>query len=196
VGPAVDVVVARTAIPAGGRLTARRLAVRRVPARFAPEGAFAAPDELRGLRAAVAVPAGADLDMSVVGDGTGEAAVAPGPAVRPGERVAQIVAVAPVESVGPGSRVDVLVTREGAGDGGSTRLALEDAEVLSAAPAAVEAGDAAADSLPRLALGLRVTLRQAVFLAAAQSFAREIRVLARAPGDRRRAAGLSVSERL
>jgi pilus assembly protein CpaB len=85
----------------------------------------------------------------------------------------------------------------GSRDGGSTRLALEDAEVLSAAPAATEAGDAPADGLPRLALGLRVTVRQAVYLAAAQSFAREIRVLARAPGDRRRtAAGLSVSEGL
>jgi pilus assembly protein CpaB len=197
IGPAVDVVVARTAIPAGGRLTARRLAVRNVPARYAPEGAFGSPEELRGLRAAVAIPAGADLDASAVGDGTGEAAVAPGPAVRPGERVAQVVAVAPVESVGPGSRVDVLVTREASGAGGSTRLALEDAEVLSAAPAAAEAGDAPADGLPRLALGLRVTVRQAVYLAAAQSFAREIRVLARAPGDRgRTAAGLSVSEGL
>jgi len=197
VGPAVDVVVARTAIPAGGRLSARRLAVRRVPARYAPEGAFASPDELRGLRAAVAVPAGADLSANAVGDGTGEAAVAPGPDVRPGERVAQIVAVAPVDSVGPGSRVDVLVTREGSRDGGSTRLALEDAEVLSAAPGPAEAGDGPPDGLPRLALGLRVTVRQAVYLAAAQSFAREIRVLARAPGDRRRTSGgLSVSEGL
>jgi pilus assembly protein CpaB len=31
-----------------------------------------------------------------------------------------------------------------------------------------------------------VTLRQAVYLAAAQSFARELRLLPRAPGDRRR----------
>ena len=66
--------------------------------------------------------------------------------------------------------------------------------MLSAAPAAAAAGDAPPDGLPRLALGLRVTVRQAVYLAAAQSFAREIRVLARAPGDRRRTAdGLSVS---
>jgi pilus assembly protein CpaB len=33
---------------------------------------------------------------------------------------------------------------------------------------------------------LRVTLRQAVYLAAAQSFARELRLLPRAEGDRRR----------
>ena len=39
---------------------------------------------------------------------------------------------------------------------------------------------------------LRVTVRQAVYLTAAQNFAREIRLLARAPGDRRRQGGTSV----
>ena len=40
---------------------------------------------------------------------------------------------------------------------------------------------------------LRVTVRQAVFLAAAQAFSREVRLLPRAPGDDRRgAAGLVV----
>ena len=193
-GPTVEVVVARAGIPAGGRLVARRLAVRRVPARYAPAGAFGALAELRGLRAAVAIPEGADLDASVVGDGSGEAA-APGPAVRAGERVAQVVAVAPVESIGPGSRVDVLVTREGADDGGSTHLALQDAEVLSAEPAAADAGEGAADGLPRLHVGLRVTVRQAVYLTAAHNFAREIRLLARSPGDRGRAGGVTVDGR-
>jgi pilus assembly protein CpaB len=37
---------------------------------------------------------------------------------------------------------------------------------------------------PKVAASLRVTLRQAVYLAAAQSFAREIRLLPRAAGDR------------
>jgi pilus assembly protein CpaB len=36
-----------------------------------------------------------------------------------------------------------------------------------------------------VAATLRVTVRQAVYLAAAQAFAREIRLLARAPGDHR-----------
>ena len=40
---------------------------------------------------------------------------------------------------------------------------------------------------------LRLTLRQAVYLTAAQSFAREVRLLARAPGDRRGAPAISVS---
>jgi pilus assembly protein CpaB len=48
-----------------------------------------------------------------------------------------------------------------------------------------------------VALSLRVTLRQAVYLAAAQSFARELRVLPRAIGDRRRVGtGMRVGEGL
>ena len=46
----------------------------------------------------------------------------------------------------------------------------------------------------RITAALRVTLRQAVYLAAAQDFAREIRLLPRAAGDRRRgAAGLRMA---
>ena len=44
-----------------------------------------------------------------------------------------------------------------------------------------------------VAATLRVTVRQAVYLAAAGSFAREIRLLARAPGDRRRVGAVSAA---
>ena len=44
-----------------------------------------------------------------------------------------------------------------------------------------------------VAATLRVTVRQAVYLAAAGSFAREIRLLARAPGDRRREGTVSAA---
>ena len=69
--------------------------------------------------------------------------------------------------------------------------------MLAAAPAGGAGGGAGAGSHgPARRTGrpsLRVTLRQAVFLAAAQSFAREVRVLPRAAGDRRRgAAGMRV----
>src|SRR5213076_3154307 len=112
---------------------------RRVPARYAPTAAYRSSDEVAGLRAAVAIPAGADLDPSVVDDGTRSSGPS-GPALRSGERVAQIVAVGPAQALGPGARVDVLVTRDASGDAaGSTTLALEDVEVLRAArpPAAV-----------------------------------------------------------
>jgi pilus assembly protein CpaB len=194
VGPAVPVLVARTAVTAGARIGPGALAVRRVPSRYAPAGAYRSPDEVSGLRAAVAIPAGADLDPSLLDDGTAPA----GPALRAGERVAQVVAIGPAQALGPGARVDVLVTREGAGDApGSTTLALEDVEVLAAAKAPDAGGSGADAGQPRVALDLRVSVRQAVYLAAAQSFARELRVLPRAPGDRRRGAqGLRVGGRL
>jgi len=156
-----------------------------VPARYAPAGAYRAPEEVAGLRAAVAIPAGADLDPAVVDDGTRPEGPT-GPALRAGERVAQIVAVGPAASLAAGSRVDVLVTREAArGGSGATTLALEDVEVLAVARAPAADGSGSDEGQPRVALDLRVSVRQAVYLAAAQSFARELRVLPRAPGDRR-----------
>jgi pilus assembly protein CpaB len=41
-----------------------------------------------------------------------------------------------------------------------------------------------------------VSVRDAVYLAAAQAFAREIRLLPRAAGDRRRTGGMVVGEQL
>jgi pilus assembly protein CpaB len=121
---------------------------------------------------------------------------AAGPPVRAGERAADIVALGAPELVVAGARVDVLVTRDG--DGGApagTELALEDVEVLAArrAPAATAA---ATDAGPRVAATLRVSVRDAVYLAAAQAFARDIRLLPRATGDRRRTGGLVVGEQL
>jgi pilus assembly protein CpaB len=76
-----------------------------------------------------------------------------------------------------------------------TELALEDVEVLAARPAAAgegagEAAHAAAGS--RVVATLRVTVRQAVYLAAAGSFARDVRLLPRAPEDRRRVGAISI----
>jgi pilus assembly protein CpaB len=127
----------------------------------------------------------------MVDDGAG---AGPGAPVKAGERVADIVAAGPPELVRPGVRVDVIVTRGGSSGAGRSELALEDVEVLVAAPAPADRG---AEGGPRVAASLRVTVRQAVFLAAAQSFAREIRLLPRAPGDDRRGrAGLAVDSGL
>ena len=90
--------------------------------------------------------------------------------MRKGERAAEVTAAAAPGTVVAGSRVDVLVTRERQG----TRLALQDVEVLGVRGAPER----------KLAATLRVTPAQAVFLADAGAFAREIRLLARAPGDR------------
>jgi pilus assembly protein CpaB len=174
-GPLVDVVVARRALDAGRRLAARDLTVRHIPERFAPVGGPSLPELLIGQRLAVPIPAGAHVaDHQLATDRAA-------PAVGRGERAAEVVASGSPDLIAPGTRVDVLVTRDrGDGGPGSTELALEDVEVLAARPARGE------EPGPRIAATLRVTLRQAVYLAAAGAFAREIRLLARAPGDHRR----------
>jgi len=185
-GPAVPVVVARRAIEPGAKVGAGDVGVRRVPARFAPAGAFAATRDVLGMTAAVAIGPGQDVTPGALG-----AAPGAGPRLRRGERVADVVAVGSPDAVVPGSRVDVVVTREGRdGGAGRTELALEDVEVLAAAPPAEDGGDANAPAgAPRVAASLRVTVRQAVYLAAAQSFAREVRLLPRAADDRHREPG-------
>jgi pilus assembly protein CpaB len=108
--------------------------------------------------------------------------------MRRGERAAEVVARGSPTLITAGSRVDVVVTSER-----DARLALEDVEVLTAraVPAAAREGGG-----PQVAATLRVTVRQAVYLAAAGSFAGEIRLLARPPGDRRRAGGTTVGNDL
>ena len=191
-GVPAPVVVLRASVKAGEPFTARALAVRQVPGRYAPPAAFAQASQVAGLKAAVAIPAGTDLTPALVVDPSQAARV--GAPVGPGERVAELVAQGSPALVVPGSRVDVLVTRETGDGSGETTLALEDAEVLSSAPAAA---DRSSEPGPRVAVSLRVRLREAVYLAAAQSFAHELRVLPRAAGDRRRGAeGLRVGSGL
>lgn len=198
-GHEIPVVVTRADVPAGAVFDPRRLGVRRVPARFAPVAAAAAPRELAGLRAAVDVPAGADVAVGMVDSSEGDTVA--GAPVRPGERVAELVATGSPQLVQPGGRVDVLVTRTGEdGSPGATELALEDVEVLAVGPADAAAGGedvAPATGAVRVAASLRVTLRQAVYLAAAQAFASELRLLPRPADDRERGdAGLTVDEKL
>jgi pilus assembly protein CpaB len=191
-GPNASVLVTRAAVQAGGPLATARPVLRTLPRRFAPPDAVASAGALDGATAAVALPAGSTVTASVLR----LPGVAGGLPVGPGERVAEVVAHGDPASVVPGARVDVLVTREAAGSrAGATVLALEDVEVLAAQPAPdVDAtpGDGA-----RVAASLRVRVHDAVYLAAAESFARDVRLLVRAPGDRvRGSAGLAVGERL
>ena len=130
VGGLVDIVVAREPIPAGDRVRSERS--RSAACRSAshrPAGS-ALPQVLVGRRAAVDIPADADLSAAmVVRDELGPA----GPPVRRGERVAEVVALGAPDLVVAGSRVDVLVTPEPSGDTpGEAILALEDVEVIAA----------------------------------------------------------------
>jgi pilus assembly protein CpaB len=189
-GPAVDVVVAGVDLVPGRPVAARDLSVRRVPARYAPVGAATLPEALVGQRLAAAVPRGGYL-------GAGQlAAESPpaGPPVRKGERVAEVVGSGAPALIVPGARVDVLVTRDGPGSGAAgTELALEDIEVLAARPAPAGAGDSRGELV---SVSLRVSVRDAVYLAAAQVFAREVRLLPRAAGDHRHAGRVSVGPEL
>jgi pilus assembly protein CpaB len=188
IGPLTDVVVARTDLPAGRRLRAGDLALRRLPARYAPVGAAGSPGALLARALAVPVPRGGAIGEGVLDLGGHDIER---PEVRRGERAADVVAQGSPELVVPGARVDVIVTHETQSGAGSTELALEDVEVLAAAPAPDAGRDAPA---PRVAATLRVTLAQAVYLAAAQAFARDVRLLPRAAGDRAHHSPIRIGE--
>jgi pilus assembly protein CpaB len=182
--PLVDVVVAQRDLRSGRPVRAQDVVVRRVPARWAPVGAAATVSEVSGARPGVDIPAGA----YVTGMDLASSTSAPTAPVRRGERAVEVVAAGSPELVVAGARVDVLVTREAQG----TTLALQDVEVLRANAAPAVAGATGM----RVAATLRTTVRQAVYLTAAQAFARELRLLPRAAGDRGRALGVAVGEGL
>jgi pilus assembly protein CpaB len=194
VGPLVPVVVATREIPADERLRTEDLAVERVPARFVPPDALGAPGRLAGARTAVPVTPGAYLTTGLL---RGARAAEDG-SLKPGERALEIAvggggALAPAA---PGSRVDVLVSTQRHDGAGRTFMALEDVELLDLRPAtdgglgAQEADGPAATALATL----RVTLRQAVYLTAAESFGRQVRLLVRPPGDDRLTGPVAVTE--
>lgn len=176
--PLVPVLVARGEIERGERIASGDLAVRRVPARFAPQVAFRAAAEVEGARAAVGIPAGVDLQPALLSGAQSGVDGALAAAAR-GERIARVVAVAAADELPPGARADLLVTGEGP-DGVRARLALEDVEVVASGPAAARP-DGESAGLPRAVLALRVTLRQALELAGVQASGRELRALARPP---------------
>lgn len=194
VGRPLPVLVARRDLPADARLAGRDVAVREVPRRFAPRDALDSSVGAVGLRTAVAVPAGGYLTAGALQSGGGK----PGGALRRGERAVEL-AVAGGEAlaggVAPGARVDVLVSTEQRSGPGRTFLALEDAELLAlrAGASGEPGGEAGASAQASATATLRVSLRQAVYLTAAENFAREIRLLPRPPGDRRRVGPAPVS---
>ena len=172
VGPLTEVVVARRALDAGTAIKLDDLGLRRLPARYAPPGAPAFAGELAGHRLAVGVPAGGAVTPDLL------AVATPAPAFTKGQRALELLVTGNVTA---GARVDVIVTGKR-----QARLALENVEVLATRSAEDR----------KIAATLRVTPAQAVYLTAAQSFASDIRLLARAPGDRRRVGALAVGDGL
>jgi pilus assembly protein CpaB len=192
VGVAVPVVVAARDIDPGARLQRADLTVRQVPHRFAPPDAPATPEQAVGLRTAGPVAAGSPITAGVVG---GEEATGEVGALRRGERALEIAvtaAAAFMEAATPGARVDVLASTDASDGPGRTFIALEDVELLGLRPGrgygdtALGADANAGAPSPAAFATLRVTLAQAVYLTAAETFTRELRLLPRPPGDKRR----------
>lgn len=187
VGPLVPVLVASRDLAADTEPSARAVGLRRVPARFVPPDALGSESELAGARTAVAVRAGSYLTA-----GHFRPAASAGPGGAPlarGERAVEVgvsggEGLAPLS---PGARVDVVVSTDAGTGGGRTFVALAGAELLALRPDPAAAGYASEDDAgpgPTALAVLRVTLRQAVYLTAADNFGREIRLLARPAGDR------------
>jgi pilus assembly protein CpaB len=188
VGPAVPVLVAVRDLGAGARVSPGVLAVRRVPARFVPPDALASSAGVVGLRPAARVAAGGYLTAGLFersNDGHRG-----GGDVGRGER-AVTVSVSGAAGLVVGARVDVLVSTESGAGGGRTLMALAGVELLRLE--AGSAGAAPAEAGPTALATLRVSVRQAVYLTAADNFAREVRLLARPPGDGS-SAGAAVSQ--
>lgn len=193
IGPLVPVLVARQDLAPGARVAAVALAVRQVPQRFVPPDALSAAEQAAGQRLGAAVAAGGYLTAGAFESGRATAG-SPAPLAR-GQRSLELPVAGGQALAGaaPGARVDVVVTTESRSGSGRSFLALQNVELLAvgAAPEASRTADGAAAHASALAT-LRLTIRQAVYLTAAESFAREVRLLVRAPGDHRSAAPLAV----
>jgi pilus assembly protein CpaB len=181
-GPLRPVVVLgaelRPGIPIGPKEAIEALEVRRVPVRFVPPGALAAPREAVGLVPATVLPVGSYLlarqlrpprrpGSSQLGLGSGR---------RPVEiSVSGADALLATGPTSPGRRVDVVVTSEPSGPGpGRTYVAAAAVPLLGLGPGA---DGPAPGGLSAATLGL--TRRQALRLIAAESFARKLTLLPR-----------------
>jgi Flp pilus assembly protein CpaB len=157
------------------RVAAERLEVRRVPVRFAPPAALAAPQEALGLAPTTAVPVGSYLLASQLrSPHSGRGGFSLGRGRRPVEiAVEGAGALSAIGTQPVGSRVDVVVTTEPSGSGdGRTYVAAAAVQLLALGPGAEGgAGEATAT--------LALTRRQALRLIAAESFARRVTVLPR-----------------
>jgi pilus assembly protein CpaB len=196
IGPPVDVLVAARDLPVGARVGRGAVAVRAVPARFVPPDALVSAAGVVGARLAVPVSAGSYLSAGLFGGGE-EGGAEDG--VGRGERAVtvEVAGGSALAGIGLGDRVDVLVSTESGAGAGRTVMALAGPELLRLGEAAGGYADPDAPTAPSTgptALAtLRVSLRQAIYLTAADNFAREIRLLPRPPGDRSRA-GAAVSQ--
>jgi Flp pilus assembly protein CpaB len=175
------VVVAGTDLDPGeeiGPRQAAELELRRVPARFVPPGALENQAEAIGLAPTATIPAGSYLLASQLrpprADPTGALGLGHGRhPVEISVSGAEALLVAGAQPVG--ERVDVVVTTEPSGSGsGRTYVAAAAVPLLALDPGAE---GSATEGLAAATLGL--TRGQALRLITAESFARQLTLLAR-----------------
>lgn len=176
------VVVASADLDAGQTIepgqAAAELELRRVPARFVPPGALESPAESIGLVPAASIPAGSYLLASQLRPPRVNTAGTLGlergrHPVEIAVSGAEALLVAGAQPVG--ERVDVVVTTEPSGPGpGRTYVAAAAVPLLALGP---DSEGAATEGVAAATLGL--TRGQALRLIAAQSFARQVTLLAR-----------------
>jgi pilus assembly protein CpaB len=189
VGPLVPVVVVTKDLPRATVITPRiargHLAERSVPVRFVPPGSLRSANSTLGLRVLARVPSGSYLGATQLGSPGRERdpTLAAGGSARLVE-VPVSGASTTADLLRPGMLVDVLITSERGPGPPRTYLALQRVELVGLRPPGDAVGEAgsARDSVA----ALRVTLREAVLLTAAQNFARELRLVPRPRGDYRR----------
>jgi Flp pilus assembly protein CpaB len=191
-GPLRPVVVATRTLPAhrllGPAAVKAGLETRRVPARFLPPGALSIPEQALGQEPAAPIPAGGYLLAGQLRPPGGGRATHRGSRLAPGRTPVELAvsaagALAASEGDPPGGNVDVIVTTEpqGAAARGRTYVAASRVRLLDLRQSG--AGDpGAATSSPIGAGGWTATLAlthaQALKLIQAESYAREIRLIA------------------
>jgi Flp pilus assembly protein CpaB len=173
-GPLRPVVVTAAALPRGKPILPGDLGsleVRRVPLRFVPPGAIAAPQEALGLLPDAALPAGAYVLASQLRAPARRGRRRPGLAKGRGPVEIAVSGADALLAAGParsGIRVDVVVTSEPGPSGrGRTYVAAARVPLLRLGPGP--------GGLSAATLGL--TRRQALRLIAAESFARKVTLL-------------------
>jgi Flp pilus assembly protein CpaB len=179
-GPLRSVVVLTRDLDAAERLLpadiAKSLKLRRVPARFVPPGALAAPEDALGLVPVAAIPAGSYLLTAQLRAPGRPARAAPalGPERRPVEiSVSGAEALLASGAAPRGTKVDVVVTTEPTGAGaGRTYVAAARVPLLGLGPGADGPGPGGSS-----AATLGLTKGQALRLIAAESFARKLTLL-------------------
>jgi Flp pilus assembly protein CpaB len=166
----------RAGKPIDPKIAGEDLDVRRVPIRFIPPGALAAPAEAVGLVPAASIPAGSYLLAAQLHP---PRPAGPTAALGSGRRPVEIAVsgAGALEALGAsplGSKVDVTVTSEPSGSGdGHTYVAAPAVPLLGLGPGA----DGVEGETATATLGL--TRSQALRLIDAESFARRITLLPR-----------------